>query len=182
MRQEKRSRRGIREQAPTDQGRGRDEQGRRSVRGDPGAMVLLIPVQRHLGSRQTVQGQVLGLCAIEDRALDRRSTEGQLQMPAQTAGGDAGVIGQPAEIRALTQGAEPAMRTDQRADQFRVRLSGGIADHHLCPDTTPAERNGKGQVQDVGTEIVRLQPAERRDSAGGQAKGEAVGRDPALGD
>lgn len=97
----------------TEQGRSRDEQGSGSDRGDVGAAVLLISVQRHFGPRQTVQGQVLGLDAVEDRALDRWGEEGQLQMPAQTTGGDAGVLGQPAEIRALTQSAEPAMRTDQ---------------------------------------------------------------------
>ncbi|MBB1493375.1 MULTISPECIES: hypothetical protein [unclassified Paracoccus (in: a-proteobacteria)] len=103
-------------------------------------------------------------------------------MPAQTAGGDAGIKRQPAEILALTRGTEPAMPADQRTDQLRVRLTGELTDHHLGAGATPAERNGKGQVQSVGTKVVRLQATERRHSAGGQAEGETVGGDLALGD
>lgn len=101
-------------------------------------------------------------------------------MPAQAAGGDAGVLGQPTHILALTQSAEPAIRADQRVDQLRVRLSGELADHHLCSDTPPAEQDGKRQVQGVGTKVVRLQTAERCDSAARQAEAETIGRDPAL--
>lgn len=101
-------------------------------------------------------------------------------MPAQTAGVDVGIASQLAEIRVLTESAEPAMSVDQRADQLRVWLPRQLTDHHLCSGATSAERNGGSQAQGVGTEVARLQTAERCDSARGQAEGETVRRDLAL--
>lgn len=58
-------------------------------RRDGGSRVLRGPVGRHLGSCETVQGQRFGLGAVEDRLLDCRCQEGQLQMDAKAAFGDA---------------------------------------------------------------------------------------------